>query len=71
MTDAIWLTPSEALARRSDGRLPMVFPTIKTLEQLSAYTSVDRALDDLGACAVPTILPRLVVTPTGLGMELD
>ena len=71
MSDAVWLTPVEALARYDDGSLPMVFPTIKTLEQFEAYGSVDDALTDMRQTTVPTILPRLVITPTGVGMELD
>jgi len=71
MSDAVWLTPTVALARYDDGSLPMVFPTIKTLEQFEAYASVDEALTDMRERTVPTILPRLVITPTGIGMELD
>lgn len=70
MTDAIWITPREALRRYYDGSLPLVFPTIKTLQQLAGYPSVDEALEDLGSRPVPTILPKLVVTPTGIGMDL-
>jgi 8-oxo-dGTP pyrophosphatase MutT (NUDIX family) len=71
MSDAVWLTPAAALARYDDGSLPMVFPTIKTLEQFEAYATVDEALTDMRQTTVPTILPRLVITPTGVGMELD
>jgi len=70
MTDAIWVTPQAALRRYHEGDLPLVFPTIKTLQQLRSYASVAEALEDLGSRAVPTILPTLVVTPTGIGMEL-
>lgn len=35
-TAALWLPPVEALERFRAGRLPMVFPTVKTLEQLRA-----------------------------------
>lgn len=71
MTDAVWLTPSRALRRQAAGSLPMVFPTIKTLEQLSPYHRADAALAALGRSRVPTVMPRLVVTPTGIGMEMD
>jgi hypothetical protein len=49
----------------------MVFPTIKTLERLAGYDSADAALRGFGAAPVPTILPTLVVTPTGIGLRLD
>lgn len=71
MTDAVWLTPNEALRRREAGALPLVFPTIKTLKQLAAYPSVESALKDLGARSVPAILPRLVITPDGVGTVVD
>lgn len=71
MSDAVWVTPGSALDRCERGTLPMVFPTIRTLEQLAAYGTVDGALDGFGASVVRTILPRLVVTPTGVGLEID
>jgi len=71
MTDAVWLAPSEALRRNREAALPMVFPTVKTLEQLAAYGSVDAALEDLARREIPTLLPRLVITPTGVGLRLD
>lgn len=71
MTDAVWLTPSGALKRFQEGSLPLVFPTIKTLEQLEPFSTVNEALDELGSQAVPAIMPRLVVTPDGVGTEVD
>lgn len=71
MTDALWITPEGALERNRAGHLPMVFPTVKTLERLARYGDVAATLEALGERRVPTILPRLVTTPTGVGMELD
>jgi 8-oxo-dGTP pyrophosphatase MutT (NUDIX family) len=71
MTDALWATPTEALRRCDAGSLPMVFPTIKTLEQLARYSSPEETLAELGRTRVRTIMPTLVITPTGVGMELD
>lgn len=71
MTDALWISPRRALERYADGRLPMVFPTIKTLEQLAPHPDADTALVEIGAAPVRTILPSLVITPTGVGLELD
>lgn len=71
MTDALWLSPGEALARLDRGDLPMVFPTIKTIEALARYGSADEALEGYGAEPVRTILPTLVVTPTGIGLQID
>ncbi len=71
MTDAVWLTPAAAIGRYHEGALPMVFPTIRTLQDLRAFDSVDAILADLRMRRIPTIMPRLVVTPTGIGMELE
>jgi recombination protein RecT len=71
MTDALWLTPAAALARFEQGTLPMVFPTVKTLQLLREYSSVDHALDALRHRDVPAILPRLVRTPRGVGIVVD
>lgn len=71
MTDALWIPPAAALDRYRTGGLPMVFPTIKTLEQLSAYPDTTSALDKIRSAPVRTILPSLVITPTGVGLELN
>ena len=47
MTDALWLTPKAALSRFKEGTLRMVFPTVRTLEQLAQFESVAQALDFL------------------------
>ncbi len=70
MTDALWLTPAEALRRCDEGDLPMIFPTIKTLEQLVPHETVDEALEAVGRRPVQTLMPTLIITPTGVGMQL-
>ncbi len=71
MTEALWISPSAALRRCDEGELPMVFPTIKTLEQLARYDGAEAALDGIGGQEVRSILPTLVITPTGVGLEID
>lgn len=71
MTDAQWLTPVEALRRFAEGRLPMVFPTVKTLQQLSDYPTTDQAIEALRRMPVDPILPRLVRTESGVGIVID
>ena len=65
-----WVRPAEALEENAAGRLPMVFPTIHTLEGLTTASSVEGGLSRAQAADVPTILPRLVRTPTGVGLEI-
>ncbi|MBX6364894.1 MAG: NUDIX domain-containing protein [Gemmatimonadetes bacterium] len=71
MTDALWLTPEEALRRFRDGRLPMVFPTVKMLESLAGHGSVSRTLAAFRGRPVTTVLPRLVRTAGGIGIVVD
>jgi len=70
MTDAAWLTVRDGLRRYHEGSLPLVFPTIRTLQRLAPFATVDAILEDLRGSPVPTILPKLVLTPTGVGMEV-
>lgn len=59
LLDAVWLPPKAALRRNLEGRLPMVFPTILTLEALSAFSDPGEALRILGNERI--IRPRLPV----------
>ena len=71
MTDAVWVTPDAAIARSDEGTLPMIFPTIKTLEQLRDYGTTEEALASLAGRSVRTVLPTLVITETGIRLELE
>lgn len=71
MTDAVWLTPETALARFRAGDLPMVFPTVKTLESLTGHDTVATVLAAHRDSAVAPILPRLVRTDAGVAIVVD
>lgn len=71
MTDARWLRPAEALDRFRAGRLPMVFPTVRTLESLAGFGSVDDALTAHRDRTVTPTLPRLVRTEEGVGIVVE
>lgn len=71
MSDAVWLTAKEALERFRAGRLPMVFPTVKTLEGLSSYRTVAEAMAAARATIVKPILPTLVRVGNGVGIVID
>jgi 8-oxo-dGTP pyrophosphatase MutT (NUDIX family) len=42
--DGLWITPRDALARCAQGAFALIFPTIKHLERLSAFNSIDALL---------------------------
>ncbi len=71
MSDAAWLSPGAALDRFARGRLPMVFPTVRTLETLAAFDSIGTALEALRGRTVAPILPRLVRAEGGVRLVVD
>src|SRR5690606_36051621 len=71
MTDAGWFTPSAALDAYREGRLPLVFPTVRTLEALASFDTVDAALAAFRDQPVQPILPRFVRTRTGVAIVDD
>jgi len=71
MTDALWLSPAEALDRFAAGKLPMVFPTVRTLEQLVPFKTTTEALHGFRTRDVEPVMPRLVRTETGVGIVID
>ena len=71
MDDARWLTPADALQAFQSGSLPMVFPTVKTIERLCGFGSVEHILAVLRGEDVIPLLPRLVRTAEGVGITVD
>ena len=41
----IWIRPADALTRHEAGQLPMITPTVKTLELLTRFRNVDEMVD--------------------------
>lgn len=57
-----WIRPQAALdSFQAEGGLQLVFPTIKHLEQLAAFGSVDATIDAARAREVEPVQPRIVV----------
>ena len=59
--EARWLKPSDALEAYAGGELTLVFPTIKHLEQLARFGSVDEAIETGRGREVEPVQPRVVV----------
>jgi 8-oxo-dGTP pyrophosphatase MutT (NUDIX family) len=59
--DVRWLRPVDALDAGKRGELILVFPTIKHLEQLSQFDSVEHALNTARDREVQPVMPRIVV----------
>jgi 8-oxo-dGTP pyrophosphatase MutT (NUDIX family) len=60
--DLGWFTPQEALDAHRAGSLLLVFPTIKHLEQLSDFPTVDALLDHARDKDVVPVEPRVSTT---------
>lgn len=57
----LWIEPSEAVRRFADGRLPMLFPTRTTLEELAAEPDLGELITRRRNQPPEPIEPRLVV----------
>ena len=61
VVDARWLRPQDALDMGAREELLLVFPTIKHLEQLAVFGSVDEALEEARGRKVMPVEPRVLV----------
>jgi len=59
--DVGWFSPREALDAHGRGELELVFPTVKHLEQLSAFSSVQDLLAHARGREVLPVQPRVVL----------
>jgi 8-oxo-dGTP pyrophosphatase MutT (NUDIX family) len=55
--EGVWIVPRDALARREDRAFHLVYPTIKHLERLAGFATLDDALAFARSKPVLTILP--------------
>ncbi|HEY2601483.1 MAG TPA: NUDIX domain-containing protein [Thermoleophilaceae bacterium] len=60
--DVRWLRPRDALDAFAREEMVLVFPTIKHLEQLAEFDSVDHAVDTARGREVEPVMPRIVVS---------
>ena len=63
--DVRWIRPQQALDELGAGRLQLVFPTIKHLEQLAGFPSGAATLDTARSRDVVAVQPRIVVEGEG------
>ncbi len=68
-----WVRPADALALHREGRIELIFPTIRTLQAIGRCATTDELLATAAAAAVdlagaPPFLPRLV--PDGRGVRI-
>ena len=56
--EPVWVNPQEALARYEAGQMPMIFPTLRTLERLSRYPTAQAVLDAVAQGPLWVSAPR-------------
>ncbi len=58
--EPVWIRPADALARHHEGKFFIIFPTIRTLQRLLDYATVDEVLQACAATEQPlwTSCPR-------------
>jgi 8-oxo-dGTP pyrophosphatase MutT (NUDIX family) len=61
VVDARWMRPQDALDAGARDELLLVFPTIKHLEQLAQFRSVEHAMEDARSRKVLPVEPRVLV----------
>lgn len=59
--DIAWIAPHEALSKGNDGRMQMVFPTLKNLEALAAFKDADAFIDSRRGAEIAPIQPVLII----------
>jgi 8-oxo-dGTP pyrophosphatase MutT (NUDIX family) len=59
--DLRWMRPADALSEHRAGRLELVFPTIKHLEQLAEFESARDALETARRRRVEPVMPRILL----------
>lgn len=71
MHEGIWIAPAAALERYRSGTMHLVYPTIKHLERLKSFASLDQALEFARAKRVLTILPNETPGDFAIPPELE
>ena len=63
--DVCWIRPRDALEAHQRDEMTLVFPTIKHLEELADFASVEEALETARAREVVAVQPKVVVGDEG------
>jgi 8-oxo-dGTP pyrophosphatase MutT (NUDIX family) len=70
MTKSQWIAPSEAIELHRAGQILLMPPTLKTVEELNEFHSVDDLFTAAHSRRIRTILPETFATEDGFGVRL-
>lgn len=67
----LWISPAEALEQHQAGEIELIFPTIKNLQAIGRFDTVDALLSAAAAAGeIPTVTPRITVSSQGVRILL-
>jgi len=69
LTESRWLTPAAALAEQAAGRIVLMPPTLKTIEELLAFSDSDELLAAARSQRIRTTLPEVFRTADSFGIR--
>src|SRR5262249_44867616 len=61
-TSCRWFTPRAALAAYERGDIMLIPPTVRTLDDLTGFESIDAVLDDARRRVVRAVRPEVIAT---------
>jgi 8-oxo-dGTP pyrophosphatase MutT (NUDIX family) len=70
LTESRWLTPAFALAEHAAGRIVLMPPTLKTIEELLSFSDTGKLFDAARRQRILTILPEAFRTADSFGVRL-
>jgi len=70
MTRCLWLSPASALAQHGERAILLMPPTLKTIEELNAFRTVDELFEASRSRTIHPILPQAFTFPGGFGVKL-
>jgi 8-oxo-dGTP pyrophosphatase MutT (NUDIX family) len=70
LTDSCWMTPGLALEENAKGRIMLMPPTLKTIEELAAFSNAGQLFDAARSRRISTIHPEAFRTADGFGIRL-
>jgi 8-oxo-dGTP pyrophosphatase MutT (NUDIX family) len=70
LTEARWLTPAFALAENAAGRIVLMPPTLKTIEELLIFSNTGQIFDAARSQRIFTIFPEAFRTADSFGIRL-
>jgi len=70
LTESRWMTAGAALADHRAGRIALMPPTLKTVEELHAFSRVEQLFASARSQRIPAILPEAFRTEDGVGVRL-